>query len=229
MFLLQMVYYGDIVIPTPAWVSYAPQARIIGRHVSWIDTSAAHDWQLQAENLERLCAGDPERPCIVVLNSPNNPTGQTYDPAALIQLASVARKYRLVVLSDEIFYGEIHHHGAHVSIAQYYPEGTIISTGLSKWCGAGGWRLGTFTFPEHLRWLLEAMAVVACETYTATSTPIQFAAVTAFTGGPFIQRCLVNCRRVLRALGSYCEGSPVFAVGFSSFVSSPIRYKAVQH
>ena len=203
MFLLQMVYYGDIVIPTPACVSYAPQARIIGRHVRWVETTSANAWELQAEDLERLCAPDPDRPRIVVLNSPNNPTGQTYEPAALIRLASVARRYRVIVLSDEI-YGEIHHHGAHASIARYYPEGTIISTGLSKWCGAGGWRLGTFTFPEHLRWLLEAMAVVASETFTATSTPIQFAAVTAFTGGPFIEPYLVSSRRVLRALGNHC-------------------------
>ena len=47
MFLLQLVYYGDLVIPTHAWGSYAPQARIIGRQVRWIDTAAASDWQLQ--------------------------------------------------------------------------------------------------------------------------------------------------------------------------------------
>ena len=67
-----------------------------------------------------------------------------------------------------------------------------------------GWRLGTFTFPSELTWLLEAMAVVASETYTATSTPIQFAAVTAFRGGPLIDQCLIQCRRVLRALGRHC-------------------------
>jgi aspartate aminotransferase len=105
-----------------------------------------------------------------------------------------------VMLSDEI-YGEIHHEGAHVSIAEFYPEGTIISTGLSKWCGAGGWRLGTFTFPDSLHWLLKSMAVVASETFTATSAPIQHAAVTAFHVEPAISEYLVHCRRILRALG----------------------------
>lgn len=206
MFLLQMVYYGDIVIPTPAWVSYAPQARIIGRHVRWIRTSSANRWLLQAEDLERLCESDPERPRIVVLNSPTNPTGQTYDRQALAKLARVARRYRLIVLSDEI-YAEIHHQGEHLSIAEYYSEGTIISSGLSKWCGAGGWRLGTFTFPQNLTWLLEAMAVVASETYTATSAPIQFAAITAFQGGPVIEEYLRGCRRILRALGRHCTAA----------------------
>ena len=205
MFLLQVVFYGDLVIPTPSWVSYAPQARIIGRHVRWIETSAAQQWQLQPDDLERLCAHDPGRPRIVVLNYPTNPTGQTYGTAQLKALAEVAQRYRVIVLSDEI-YAEIHHRGEHVSLAEFYPEGTIISTGLSKWCGAGGWRLGTFTFPEQLRWLLEAMAVVASETFTATSAPIQFAAVTAFAGGPFIDRYLAQCRRILRALGGHCAG-----------------------
>ena len=203
MFLLQVVYYGDLVIPTPAWVSYAPQAQIIGRHVRWIPTSAEHNWQLQPEDLECLCRSDPERPRIVILNYPTNPTGRTYGAAQLKALAEVARRYRVIILSDEI-YGEIHHEGAHVSIAEFYPEGTIISTGLSKWCGAGGWRLGTFTFPDHLHWLLDAMAVVASETFTATSAPIQFAAVTAFSGGPLIDRYLTHCRRILSAAGHHC-------------------------
>ena len=203
MFLLQLVYYGDLVIPSPSWVSYAPQARIIGRQVRWIETAATSDWQLQPDDLERLCETDPERPRLVVLNYPNNPTGQTYGTDELRRLAEVARRYRVVLLSDEI-YGELHHAGTHVSIAKFYPEGTIISTGLSKWCGAGGWRLGTFTFPSHLHWLLDAMAVVASETYTATSAPIQFAAVTAFAGGPWIDQYLMQCRRILRALGRHC-------------------------
>ena len=203
MFLLQLVYYGDLVIPTPSWGSYAPQARIIGRQVRWIDTAATSDWQLQPADLERLCETDPERPRLVVLNYPHNPTGRTYGTDELRRLAAVARRYRVVLLSDEI-YGELHHAGTHVSIAEFYPEGTIISTGLSKWCGAGGWRLGTFTFPSHLHWLLDAMAVVASETYTATSAPIQFAAVTAFAGDPFMDQHLVQCRRILRALGRHC-------------------------
>lgn len=206
MFLLQLVYYGDLVIPTPSWISYAPQARIIGRHVRWIETTAANDWQVQPDDLERLCETDLERPRLVVLNYPNNPTGQTYGTDELKKLAEVARRHRVVLLSDEI-YGELHHAGTHASIAEYYPEGTIISTGLSKWCGAGGWRLGTFTFPSQLTWLREAMAVVASETYTATSAPIQFAAVTAFAGGPFIDQYLKQCRRVLRALGRDCANT----------------------
>lgn len=203
MFILQLVYYGDLVIPTPSWVSYAPQAHIIGRQIRWVETRAENNWRLMPEELERLCAKDPTRPRILILNYPNNPTGDTYTADGLRALAAVARRYRVVLLSDEI-YGEVHHRGQHVSVARFYPEGTIISSGLSKWCGAGGWRLGTFAFPRNLHWLLDAMAVVASETFTSTAAPIQYAAVRAFLGGLELERYLLHSRRILRTLGAHC-------------------------
>ncbi|HMB16235.1 MAG TPA: aminotransferase class I/II-fold pyridoxal phosphate-dependent enzyme [Pelovirga sp.] len=199
MFILQLVYYGDLVIPTPSWVSYAPQAHIIGRHVHWLRTEENNNWLLSAEELDAFCCADPDKPRIVILNYPNNPTGCSYTDQQLQELATVARKYRIILLSDEI-YGELNYSGNHRSIARYYPEGTIIASGLSKWAGAGGWRLGSFAFPAELRWLSDAMAVVASETFTATSAPIQYAAVKAFQGGAEIEHYLVNCRRILKAL-----------------------------
>ncbi len=199
MFLLQVVYYGDLVIPTPAWVSYGPQAQIAGRQVRFLHTRAERGWRLAPEQLAALCEEDPGRPRIVVLNYPSNPTGGTYSAGELEALAGVARRFGVVVLSDEI-YGELHHRGEHVSIERFYREGTIVSGGLSKWCGAGGWRLGSFAFPAALRWLLDAMAVVASETYTSTSAPIQYAAVVAFRGGLVIEQYLWRVRRILAAL-----------------------------
>ncbi len=202
MFILQLVYYGDLVIPTPSWVSYAPQAHIIGRHVQWLKTEEENNWLLTPEELERLCKPDPSRPRIVILNYPNNPTGCSYPVDQLQALAEVARRYHVILLSDEI-YGELNYAGNHQSIARYYPEGTIIASGLSKWAGAGGWRLGTFAFPEELKWLQEAMAVVASETFTATSAPIQYAAVKAFQGGPGLEKYLSHSRRILKSLSEW--------------------------
>jgi aspartate aminotransferase len=95
----------------------------------------------------------------------------------------------------------LHHEGKHKSIARFYPEGTIISGGISKWCGAGGWRLGTFTFPSSLKWLLDAMAVVASETFTSTSAPIQYASVRAFRIDDKMNDYLRKTRSILKALG----------------------------
>ncbi len=205
MFLLQLVYYGELIVVTPCWVSYVPQAAILGRRVSLIHTQFDGQWRITAEMLERHCEGEADeyRPRILVLNYPGNPEGCSYNAGELQDLAEVARKFHVILLSDEI-YGQLHHQGQHISVARYYPEGTIISSGLSKWCGAGGWRLGTFTFPSDLDWLLESMAAVASETYTSVSAPIQHAAVYAFRGGIRIERYLWHARRILSALGSQC-------------------------
>jgi aspartate aminotransferase len=179
-----------------------PQARIIGRQVNFLPTTLADRWMLRPATLDAHCRQDRGRPRILILNYPSNPTGQSFSRDELAALAAVAREHQLIVISDEI-YGELHHAGAHASIAEFYPEGTILSAGLSKWCGAGGWRLGTFLFPPQLRWLRDAMTAVASETYTTTSAPIQCAAVTAFACGPDIDQYLRRARDVLRALGSW--------------------------
>jgi aspartate aminotransferase len=204
-FILQLVYYGDLLIPTPSWVSYSPQARIVGRHVQWVPTRADNFWRMSPDQLDQICRTDPDKPRIAILNYPANPTGYTYPLDLLKELAGVARKYKVILVSDEI-YGLLHFKNQHVSVARYYPEGTIVSSGLSKWCGAGGWRLGTFSFPDSLDWLCKAMSIVASETYTSTSAPIQHAAITAFEGGSDIDEYLVHVRRILRTLAKFMVG-----------------------
>ena len=54
MFILQLAYYGDLIIPTPSWVSYEPQAHIIGRHVHWLKTTAENNWLLTPEELDEV-------------------------------------------------------------------------------------------------------------------------------------------------------------------------------
>lgn len=208
MFLLQIAYYGEIILPTPCWVSYLPQARIIGRRISLIHTTHETGWKLTAEQFHHAlkAVSDDSRPRLLILNYPGNPTGGTYNELELRAIADVAREYEVVVLSDEI-YAQLHFSGGHTSIAHFYPEGTIQSSGLSKWCGAGGWRLGTFTFPPDLRWLRDAMTAVASETYTAVSAPIQYAAIQAFRCGPEIERYLAHARRILAALAARCADS----------------------
>jgi len=203
MFLLQLAYAGELVLPSPCWVSYGPQARLLERGLRSIPTDFADRWRLTGRALEAFCADRPGRPRVLLLNYPGNPDGLSYTAAELEALAEVARRHHLIVVSDEI-YGPLHHRGENVSIGRFYPEGTIVSGGLSKWCGAGGWRLGTFAFPEGLCWLKDAMAVAASETFTSVAAPVQHAAVTAFT--ELDRRYLEDSRRVLRSLARSIVG-----------------------
>ncbi len=202
-FLLQLVFDATLALPSPSWVTYAPQAAILGNPFHWIETDPAGGWQLQPETLDQLGRDNPGTSFFILLNYPCNPTGQTYSADHLQTLAEVARRHGMIFLSDEI-YGAVHHDGAHASIAACYPEGAIVTAGLSKWCGAGGWRLGTSVFPRALRPLLDAVAAVASETFTAVSAPIQYAAVRAFEGGPEIDRYLRQSQRILKAVGRHC-------------------------
>lgn len=152
---------------------------------------------LDGATLDNYCNHQVDVPRILILNYPSNPAGSSLSIAQLQELATVARKHKILILSDEI-YGDVDHKGQHESIAKYYPEGTIVRSGLSKWCGAGGWRLGTFVFPKELRWLLDKMAVVASETFTTTSAPIQYAAVKAYEGGLEIEEYLKHSRIILQ-------------------------------
>ena len=205
MFLLQLVFYGEILLPSPSWVSYHPQAHILGRPVKFIHTTFENKWRLTARQLFETCAADrnDHRPRLIILNYPSNPDGGSYTSEELEEIAHIARQFNIILLSDEI-YGQLHFAGEHVSVARFYPEGTIISSGLSKWCGAGGWRLGTFSFPPHLKWILEAMAAAASETYTSVSAPIQYAAIRAFKCGINIERYLWRVRKILQRLAEDC-------------------------
>jgi len=132
------------------------------------------------------------------LNSPNNPSGTICKN--LNDLANVAKKYNLLILSDEI-YSELSFRDECDSISNYNPEGTIISTGLSKWCGAGGWRLGFFAIPESLSNIKNSLKILASESFTSVSSPIQYAAISAFTKdhSNYVKRT----KKILKEIGMY--------------------------
>ena len=201
-FNLQMACEGDLLIPAPSWVSYAPQAQLLGRKVFHLPTTAENQWRLEPTELDAFCELEPGRTRILILNYPSNPTGCSYDAQSLMALAEVARRHGIIVIADEI-YAETTFNGEHTSMAVYYPEGTVISSGLSKWCGAGGWRLGVMLLPETLKPLQDAMAVIASETFTSISAPTQYAACTAFSESAAVDAYLVASRAVLERVGLY--------------------------
>lgn len=172
---------ADVLLPGPSWVSYAPQAELAGHQVHWLPTAFEHHWKITAEQIDILCNQlDPNRPKLMVLNYPSNPTGQTYSSQELAQLATALRKHQVLVIADEIYsfltFGD---HAAHLE--DVYPEGVITSSGMSKWCGAGGWRLGYVHVPAHLTELKQRIIGVASETYSSAVAPVQIAAVEAYS------------------------------------------------
>ncbi len=196
---------ADIFIPAPAWVSYAPQAAILGHRAIPVSTSFAGRWRVTPDAMERALAkkADKNVPSILILNHPGNPEGLGYTAAEQKALTEVFRKHNVIVISDEI-YGLLNHKGEHRSLALEYPEGTIVTGGLSKWCGAGGWRLGIALLPDTLDGpFKEAMLSIASETYSCASTPIQYGACEAYIWDSTTKDYLAHQRRILALCGNW--------------------------
>ena len=198
MFLLHVIFDGEIILPAPSWVSYAPQA-ILGRNkVQILQTKRENNWFPTATEIEEIVLKDKNKNYLLFLNSPNNPSGQICEN--LEEIASIAKKYNLIILSDEI-YSELSFKGNYQSISNFCPEKTIISTGLSKWCGAGGWRLGYFLVPDSLIEIKNMINVLASETFSAVSAPIQYAAIKAYEQDH--SNYINKSNNILSAVGNY--------------------------
>ena len=198
MFLLHVLFDGEIILPAPSWVSYAPQA-ILGRNkVQILQTKRENNWFPTASEIEEIVLKDKNKNYLLFLNSPNNPSGQICEN--LEEIASIAEKYNLIILSDEI-YSELSFMDNYKSISNFCPEKTIISTGLSKWCGAGGWRLGYFLVPDSLIEIKNMINVLASETFSAVSAPIQYAAIKAYEQDH--SKYINKSKNILGAIGNY--------------------------
>lgn len=195
---LQMAVGGDLLLPVPSWVSYAPQARLLGDRVIPIRTTLADGYHIRGESLEaaihsaRKAGLNPRK---LILNYPNNPSGLTMRGERLAEIAEVCRRYQLLVISDEI-YGLVDFSGGHTSLACYYPEGTVVTGGLSKHLSLGGYRLGVALVPESLPGLTAAAVRIASETWSCVSAPVQFAALAAYSGEESIEAYINSCTRV---------------------------------
>ena len=197
-FQCQMVTEMPLLLPKPSWVSYEPQAKILRKDVNWIDTSKNTNWHLSANALRDYCKNNKYKYQLLILNSPNNPTGTNNED--LEELSKICKENNIIVISDEI-YTELDFNGNYHSISHFYPEGTIISSGLSKWCGAGGWRLGTLTFPKELKIIHDSVRSLASETFTSVSAPIQYAALKAYTEDH--SEYLNNSRTILKKVADF--------------------------
>ncbi len=198
--------HAEIILPAPSWVSYEPQAKLLGHKVDWIATTFEDKWRLTPAALDDYCnrRDNPEVPLILVLNYPNNPTGQSFNSSELKALVLVMKKHKVIVIADEI-YSLLTYKGSQSSVVDYYPEGCIVTSGLSKWCGAGGWRLGFSYIPPELgENLFQGIIGVASETYSCAASPIQVAATTAYEEQQLADVFIKKQTQLLSQVNDYC-------------------------
>ena len=173
----------EIIIPTPYWVSYSDQALLNDATPILMPTREDEGYAVRPADLERLIT--PKTKAILV-NSPCNPTGATYDRSTLEQIAAVAIRHDLIVISDEIYEKVLYDGASHVSIASLGPEiaaRTVIINGVSKAYAMTGWRIGYAAGPKEL---ITAMANIQSQSTSNPCSIAQKAAVAALRlGEPF--------------------------------------------
>lgn len=197
MFLLQIAFDGEIILPVPSWVSYAPQAIIAKNKYHWIQTEKNTNWHISPEHVDKIASQIESKNKLIILNSPNNPSGTNIH--LLKELGEIFTKHNFTVLSDEI-YSELYFKDNYKSISHFH-KNTIVSSSLSKWAGAGGWRVGYFAVPHSLIEIFEKLAVLGTETFSAVSAPSQFAAITAYKDDH--SKYLEKVKKILHLIAHY--------------------------
>jgi aspartate aminotransferase len=193
LFAVSLALDCDIVIPRPSWNSYAPQIRMSGNHPIPADIPVDCGGIPDPDQLRRTVRGALAagyRPGAIVLTVPDNPTGTFAGPSRIRALCQAASELGLAVISDEIYRDLVHDPTAEVlSAAQVLPEHTVVSTGLSKTLGIGGWRIGALRFPDGPwgRRLQAAVTSVASDAWSSLAGPMQHVGAYAFSEPPDVR------------------------------------------
>jgi len=176
----------EIIIPTPYWVSYADQALLNDATPVLLPTHEQDGYAIDLDVLQRLVT--PHTKAIIV-NSPCNPTGATYDRKTLEAIASIALRHNILMISDEIYEKVLYDGAMHISIAALSPEAaaqTVVINGVSKAYAMTGWRIGYAAGPKEL---VTAMANIQSQSTSNPCSISQKAAVAALQlGGPFTEQ-----------------------------------------
>ena len=168
----------DVLIPEPAWVSYAPMVELAGGTTVPVPLEPDDNWRLTPE---RLAAAWTPTSRILLINSPNNPTGRVFDDSELAAIAAFAQERELLVFSDEMYEKILYDGHRHTSIATLpgMAERTLIFNGLSKAYAMTGWRLGYVAGPRPY---LQQIEKVHSHSVTCATSFVQKAGIAALTG-----------------------------------------------
>lgn len=169
----------EVIIPAPYWTSYPDMVRLVGAEPFFVETKRENKWKFTAEEFEDSISG---RTRMLILNSPNNPTGSVYTRAELEAIVEVAASEDIIILSDEIYEKLVYNGKKHVSVASLSEAAknlTITINGLSKVYSMTGWRLGYTAAPQAIA---DAIETIQSHTTSNPTTFAQYGALAALQG-----------------------------------------------
>ena len=187
--VMALVNPGDeVIIPTPAWVSYVEMVKLAGGESVLLPATIEQNFKITAAQLE---AAITPKTCLLILCSPSNPTGSVYSRDELKALAEVLERHpQVTIIADEI-YEHINYTGHHESIAQFNAlrDRVAIINGVSKAYAMTGWRIGYVAAPL---WLARAVSKLQGQYTSGASSIAQKAAEAAYNGD---QSCVETMRQ----------------------------------
>jgi aspartate aminotransferase len=201
LFALLAVLPGDVVLPAPSWVSYAAQAALLGKRVISVpippESGGIPDpAELAAALATERAAG--RAPGILVLTTPDNPTGTVPPLDLLTEVCAIAERNNLTIISDEIYRDLCRTPSDFHSPAELLPDRTVITSGLSKNLALGGYRIGFTRLPMSLRASQTGADLigVASEIWSSLAGPMQRVAAAALAEPPEVTARIAASRRL---------------------------------
>ncbi len=168
--IMSLINPGDeVLITDPYFVMYKHLVNLMGGTPKFIDTYP--DFHLRADEIEKKIT---DKTKVIILNSPNNPTGIVYTQQELKMVAEIAKKYDLFIISDEI-YDAFSYDGEYHSICSYY-EKSLLLGGFSKTLAMTGWRVGYAAGPAEV---ISAMVTIQQYTFVCSPAMAQYACLHA--------------------------------------------------
>ena len=169
----------EVLIPSPYWVSYPDQVLLNDAIPVFVKTYESDSFMVRPE---AITSSVTKKTKALILNSPSNPTGLTYDKKTLETIAEIALRYGIFVISDEIYEKLTYDGFKHVSIASLGNDikaKTIVVNGLSKSYAMTGWRIGYAAGPKEI---IKAMTNIQSQSTSNPTSISQKAAVEALKG-----------------------------------------------
>ena len=172
--VMALIGKGDkVAMPNPSWVSYEQIVNLAEGEIIWLPLKHENDFIPDEEFLSALENSSPK---LIMLNSPNNPTGAVYPEKIIREIVDIAERKDCWLLFDEI-YEKIIYEGKHFSAGSIYPK-TITVNGFSKEFSMTGWRLGYCACPNPD--LIEKMNLIQSQTVSCATSFVQYGALAAF-------------------------------------------------
>ena len=162
----------EVIVFDPFYPPYTSVANMVGAHVVYSPTLP--DFQ---PNLSLVEASITNRTKMIIVNSPNNPSGAVYPEATLRKIAKIAEEHNLLVVSDEIYENFVYGDKKHFSIGSIYPN-TLTMNGFSKEFAMTGWRVGYISGPRDI---IDAINELQQYTIMSSSSIAQYAALAAMS------------------------------------------------